>query len=794
MCKIILIFIPAIAPSPLALVRRIEVQAKSLLTVMNMRQTKLTLILCILALGLALLCSISSCSNRKTDDKNPLAQLVDPLIGTDWVGNVYPGATVPFGMVQLSPDNGLPGWDRIAGYFYPDSTIAGFSHTHLSGTGAGDLYDIPFMPVLLPALEGGTYTIDKATGETARLGRHARFRHETEQAHAGYYAVTLEPYDIRVELTASPHIGVQRYTFNRASDSACVILDLDRAMNWDRTTESDVEQVTPTALQGYRKSTGWARDQEMYFYTQLSRTPDSIFIEHRQGEPYGQASGRSAIAYLYYKVKAGDQLIIETALSGTSTQGAMGNWTDEEKEFDFDKYRTLAESLWQERLSRIIIPENAPDSLKKTFYTALYRAQVCPTLYSNTDGNYLGADRRTHFREDNSATYSTFSLWDTYRAVHPLYNLIATKENRDMVQSLIDFGDQNMFHLPVWNMFASETDMMIGHHSIPVIVEAVLKGVYKPADPADLLNLLRNTAERQYYRGLDEYQSRGYVPADLQDESVSKTLEYAYDDAAIAAYAEWMGDSEVAEQYRARAESYKNLWDKGTGFFRPKDGKGRWLPDFNPFAYTKHFTESNAYQYLFAAQHAVRQLEQLMGSREQLRDRLDEFFSRTTPKEIALPIFSTGMIGQYVQGNEPSHHVIFLYNYVNEPWKTADLIHQVRSTLYSHRPDGLCGNEDCGQMSAWYVFAAMGLYPVDPLTSEYEVTTPLFERLTLHLENGRTFTISAPGLSSTRRYIQSAQLNGRPLNRSHITYTQLMQGGELVLTLTDQRGVVWYDK
>ena len=755
-----------------------------------MKQIKLFPTLYISILGLFLLSTTPSCKRGADSTQKPLAEYVDPFIGTDWVGNVYPGATVPFGMVQLSPDNGLPGWDRIAGYFYPDSTIAGFSHTHLSGTGAGDMYDISFLPVLLPALEGGTFPINEE-GEQATLGKHARFSHSTEEAHAGYYAVTLEPYDIRVELTATPHMGIQQYTFQKASDSACVILDLHRAMNWDQTTGSDIEQMSEIFLQGYRKSTGWARDQEVYFSTHLSRQPDSIFIQRISENQAGKSPKQTVIAYLYYKVKAGDKLIIETALSGTSVEGALANWSDETKEFDFGKYRERAEERWNERLGRITLPSDVADSLRTTFYTALYRAQVCPTLYSNTEGTYLGADRRVHLRKDGTSTYSTFSLWDTYRAAHPLYNLIATKENRDMVQSMIDFGEQNSGYLPVWNMYASETNMMIGYHSVPVIVDAVLKGVYRPKDPQALLDLFRFTSEGPLHKGLDDYSSLGYVPADRHDESVSKTLEYAYDDAAIAEYARWMGKTEEAEVYARRAKSYLNLWDAKTGFFRPKDSKGSWLPNFNPFAYTEHFTESNAYQYLFSVQHDLSGLVSLMGE-ENLSKRLDEFFASPTPQDIKLPIFSTGMIGQYAHGNEPAHHVIFLYNLAREPWKTADLTHQVLTTLYSHHPDGLCGNEDCGQMSAWYILASMGMYPVDPLTSRYELTTPLFREVTLHLESFKTFTISAPGLSEQKRYIRSVRLNGEPLHRSYITYKEIMRGGTLEFELTDQRGVIWY--
>ena len=365
------------------------------------------------------------------------------------------------------------------------------------------------------------------------------------------------------------------------------------------------------------------------------------------------------------------------------------------------------------------------------------------------------------------------------------------KLQRDFVESLIDFGTQNDGHLPVWNMYASETDMMIGYHSIPVIVEAVLRGIYVPKDKAALLGLLRSTAERKGYRGLDEYREKGYIGSDHEDESVSKTLEYAYDDDAIARYAAWMGEREVERIYRERARSYRHLWDEQTGFFRPRQSNGQLDSLFDPFAYTKPFTESNAYHYLFSVQHDVEGLSKLMQGK--LAERLDEFFTSPTPKHIELPIFSTGMIGQYAHGNEPGHHVIFLYNAARQPWKTTDLTHRVLRELYTDKPNGLCGNEDCGQMSAWYVFASLGFYPVDPLSGRYELVTPLFRESTIALPNGRTLRLFAPELSDKTRYIKSVTINGRAHRKSYITYEELMQGGEVRFTLTDQQGAIWYE-
>lgn len=701
------------------------------------------------------------------------------MIGTDWVGNTYPGAATPFGMVQLSPDNGIPGWDRIAGYYYPDSTIAGFSHTHLSGTGAGDMYDISFMPTIAPVL----------TAEPS-LGVHAKFSHDQEEAHAGYYSVLLQPYNIRVELTATPRVGVQRYTFLQSSDSACITLDLNKAMNWDRCTDSQIEVVAKDELQGYRHSDGWARNQQLYFYTRLSRPADSITIERipLKDEP---AHHQGYVAKLHYRVKAGDQIVLTTALSGVDVQGAKGNHRAEAKDFDFARYHREARALWESRLERVHL-EGATAAQRRIFYTALYRAQVCPTLYSDVDGRYLGADRQVHRLVEGQKHYSTFSLWDTYRAAHPLYNFIAPDDNKDMVQSMIDFGAQNQGHLPVWNMFASETDMMIGYHSVPVIVEAILRGVYQPASAQQLTRLLRSTAERWDYRGLGDYARLGYVPADKHEESLSKTLEYAYDDAAIAAWGKHIGDSVLYRDYLRRAQSYAQLWDKATGFFRPRLSDGTFKADFDPFAYTKDITESNAYQYLMSVQHDVEGLKAKMGGADGLAQRLDEFFSAETPKHVALPIFSTGMIGQYAHGNEPGHHVIFLYNAARQPWRTAELSRRVCQKLYTDRPEGLCGNEDCGQMSAWYAFAAMGFYPVDPVQGHYELTSPLWRESRLSLPNGKVFSLTAEGLSDENCYIKSVTVNGQPYTKSFLTYDLILSGAKVTLEMTNQRGICWY--
>lgn len=731
-----------------------------------------------LSLFVVLAFSLWACLDKK--DSYNRSSLVDPLIGTDWVGNTYPGANYPFGMVQLSPDNGLPGWDRIAGYYYPDSTIAGFSHTHLSGTGAGDLYDISFLPVIEPVLRA-----------EAPLGIHAKFSHQQEEASAGYYSVLLEPYNIQVELTATEHLGVQQYTFNQSSDSAVVYLDLTKATNWDRTQRSSLSwEQDMQSLQGYRYSDGWARGQRVYFYTRLSRSPERIALDSTAiYHPDTKAlEGYGYTAKLYYKVKAGDRLLITTALSGVSVDGAKRNYEAEQKN-TFADYRSTAEQAWEEHLGYISIPQNTPKEVARTFYTALYHAMLCPTVYSDVDGTYRGPDGAYH--KTLGKHYSTFSLWDTYRTAHPLYNVIVPQRSRDMVTSLVDFGQQNKGHLPVWNMWASETDMMIGHHSLPVIAAALEGGIYTPTNKEELRKLVLSTINRKNYRGLEEYRHYGYVPSDIHRESLSLTLEYAYDDWAAARILKYLGYPNDAAIYFKTSKNYLNHWDASTGYLRPRLKNGTFLRPFNPFAYTEDVTESNAYQYLWSVQHDPMGLITMLGGTEKSLERLDRFFTETTPSDIELPIFSTGMMGQYVHGNEPGHHTPFLYHYLGKPARTTDLVHQILTTLYKDSPDGICGNEDCGQMSAWYVMASIGLYPVEA-SNTFLITSPLFPEIHIKPQGAKQFTIRANGLSRDAKYIKSVKLNGVAYTKMSIELSEIQKGGELELEMTSTPSACWY--
>ncbi|MGL5272671.1 MAG: GH92 family glycosyl hydrolase, partial [Phocaeicola sp.] len=538
-------------------------------------------------------------------EENNYALLVNPFIGTDFTGNTYPGAQVPFGMVQLSPDNGLPGWDRISGYFYPDSTIAGFSHTHLSGTGAGDLYDISFMPVTHPYIEA-----------EAPLGIHSKFSHDNESAHAGYYSVLLDDYNIKVELTATERCGIQRYTF--PSGDASVFLNLRKAMNWDATCDSHIEVIDSVTISGYRFSDGWARDQRIYFCTRFSKPFQMIDLDNSAIIKEGKEVGSSVIARFDFTMDEAEELLVSTAISGVSMSGAARNLLAEAPHNHFDVYLAQAEGRWNKELNKIQITTPNEDH-KEVFYTALYHTMLAPTIYGDVDGAYFGPDKKAH-QADGFTNYSTFSLWDTYRAAHPLYTLLTPDRVNDMIHSFLAFHKQNG-RLPVWNFQGGETDMMIGYHSVPVIVDAFLKGI-GTFNPYEALQACVETANIESYRGIGEYKSLGYIPYDMDDSynaenwSLSKTLEYAYDDYCIARLAQELGEIETAKEFYKRSQNYKNLFNPNSSFMQPRDSKGVFDPSFTPDEYTHHICESNGWQYLWSVQHQPDSLIALVGGKE----------------------------------------------------------------------------------------------------------------------------------------------------------------------------------
>ncbi len=704
------------------------------------------------------------CACTRTEGTD-YASLVNPLIGTDYKGNVYPGAQAPFGMVQLSPDNGLPGWDRIAGYFYPDSTIAGFSHTHLSGTGAGDLYDISFMPVTRPLRIAD-----------APLGIHSMFSHEREECEAGYYSVHLDSYGIDVELTATERCGIQRYTY--PTDTATVILNLSKAMNWDATTDTHIRVVDSCTIEGHRHSNGWARGQEVYFRTRFSKPIASFRCDSTWMMSDGRMWKIPGCIEMIFALGSDRQLTTVTALSGTGCEGAEKNLAVEAPHNDFNSYRAWAREKWNKELGRIEVRGGTHDQ-KVCFYTALYRTMLAPTLYCDVDSTYRGADGKNH-KGDGWQNYSTFSLWDTFRAAHPLYTLTTPDRVDDMINSFIAFYNQHG-RLPVWNMWGSETDMMIGYHSAPVIADAYLKGV-GGFDAEKALDACIATANCDEYRGIGFYKKNGFVPYDITDPynadnwAMSRTLEYAFDDYCIARMAEAMGRDSVAGLFYRRADNWRNQYNPGSTFMQPRDSKGEFQPQFSPDEYTPHICESNAWHYMWSVQHDIEGLIELVGE-DIFEHKLDSMFTYSPARNADLPIFSTGMIGQYAHGNEPSHHVAYLFNMIGKPEKTRHYVTQIMNGMYRNSPDGICGNEDCGQMSAWYVMSALGFYPVNPCGGEYELGAPLFPEMTLHLTNGKKFTVKAADIQGYQ--YSGASLNGRKIEGTTINHRDIMEGGEL---------------
>lgn len=701
----------------------------------------------------------------------------NPMIGTDFTGNTYPGAQVPFGMVQLSPDNGLPGWDRISGYYYPDSTIAGFSHTHLSGTGAGDLYDISFMPVTNPYKTGAE-----------PLGIYSSFSHNDESASAGYYRVLLKDYNINVELTATERCGIQRYTFPEAESS--IFLNLKKAMNWDFTADSHIEVVDSCTIRGYRHSWGWSPKQYIYFQTRFSRPFDAFQLDTTAITTKDKGRiGTAAVARFDFKTKQNEEILVTTALSGTSMEAAARNLEAEAPKDDFDFYMKQAQENWTKELAKIEVTSDDADK-KTIFYTAMYHAMLAPTIYSDVDGSYFGPDGQGH-QAEGWTNYSTFSLWDTYRASHPLFIYLQPERVSDMIQCFLHFYEQNGA-LPLWNLYGWETDMMIGYHAVPVIVDAYLKGI-GDFDPVKALEACVTTANRDDYRSIGFYKEKGYVASDHENWSMSKTMEYAYDDYCIARMAEATGEKEITDEFYRRSQNYRNVFNPETSFMQPRDSKGNFIPNYDPEAYIEDICESNGWQYYWSVAHDIDGLIELTGGEARFAERLDSMFTYETADKSKLPIFSTGMIGQYAHGNEPGHHVIYLYNRVKQPWKTQQYAAQVMHTLYKNTPNGICGNEDCGQMSSWYVFSAMGFYPVDPISGQYEIGSPIFPEVKMYLANGKTFVVRAENVSDENIYIQSVTVNGQPYNKSYITHEMIMQGDTIHFVMGNKPGPVWYE-
>ncbi|RPD98878.1 glycoside hydrolase family 92 protein [Aureibaculum marinum] len=713
------------------------------------------------------------CSKQENKKQKKLTSYVNTFIGTDGPGNTYPGATVPYGMVQLSPDIGIAGWDRIAGYFYPDSIISGFSHTHLSGTGAGDLYDILVMPT--------NSRSNKIIKENS-FKPFSNFSHDKEEASPGYYAVDLLDYNIKAELTATDRTGIHRYTFPKDSLSQ-IHIDLGYALNWDRPTDTYINVVNKNTIEGYRKSTGWARDQRIYFTIQLSKDFDSYHLYKNDTLVESPTKGTNTKIVLNYKnLKENEQIVLKTGLSTANIEGAKKSIELEAPNFNFDNYRKKADDIWEKQLQKIEVTMLTEEQTH-IFYSMLYQSMLAPTLLSDHNGNYKGAND-TIMKASGFDRYDTFSLWDTYRAAHPLYTILHPNRVTDFIKSMLAHYKETGL-LPVWSMQGNETNMMIGYHAVPVIVDAYFKGI-KGFD-INLAYEACKTSAMDNAREIDVYRELGYVPVNEESEnwSVSKTLEYAYDDWCIAQFAKDLNKNEDYEYFIKRSEYWRNVYDKSSSFMRPKLSNGRFINDFIPKDYSPYFCESNAWQYFWSVPHNIEGLIEITGGNKRFEEKLDSMFTLNPLPTDKLPIFSTGMIGQYAHGNEPSHHVAYLYNYIDKPYKTQKIIRQILESQYQNSPDGHCGNEDCGQMSSWYIFSALGFYPVNPATGVYSFGSPIIENAILNLSNGKFFEIEVLNNSKENIYIQSITLNGQKLNKTTINHSDILKGGKLVIKMAD---------
>ncbi len=694
---------------------------------------------------------------------------VNPFIGTGGHGHTYPGATAPFGLMQLSPDTrpDPQDWDGCSGYHYSDSTIYGFSHTHLSGTGVADYCDVLFMPFVGGArLEPEEY--------------RAHFQKKNERAEAGYYSVLLDRDQIQCELTATERVGVHRYTFPPNRTKGSLVIDLRPR---DSVLNAHLEVVNDREIAGYRISTGWAKEQHVYFVARFS-TPlsSSIVLDMAQNPRVAEPSVTSkAIVGLLNFYTGAEPLVVTVGISGVSIEGARRNLEKECNHFDFNQIKAETQAKWQRQLSKIEV-EGGTNDQKTIFYTALYHTMLAPNIWNDLDGQYRGRDNKIHAGVGHDV-YTVFSLWDTHRALHPLLTILEPKRTSDFIQTFLRQYEQGGL-LPVWELAANETNCMIGNHAISVIADAYAKGI-RGFDAEQALAAMLKSANQDRL-GMKDYRTRGYIPADKEPESVSKTLEYAYNDWCIAAMAQQLGRDSIAGHYFRRSKSSENLFDPSTGFFRAK-ANATWYEPFDPYEVNFNYTEANAWQYRFPMPPLTSDLARLMGGFDSLSQRLDSLFSASSKTTGRNQADMTGMIGQYAHGNEPSHHLSYLYSYTGQPWKTQQRVRQIMDEQYANRPDGLSGNEDCGQMSAWLVFSAMGFYP-DVLGHEsYLLGTPWFEKTTLHLDNGVGFTISAPGVTAKKRFIKSAAFNGInwPVPKLMVPI-KLKEGGALALEMTDQ--------
>lgn len=701
--------------------------------------------------GVALLLALGACASHQEPKVPELTRFVDPLIGSGGHGHVFVGANVPFGMVQLGPTAITQAWDWTSGYHESDSSIIGFSHTHLSGTGVGDLFDITVMPVV------GDVTYARGNFDSQSSGLWSYGVRSEQVVRPGYYRVPLERYGIDAELTATERVGFHRYKFPE-TDSVAIVFDLQNGGCWDRPLDTEIKAEGNNLITGHRFSTGWSNDQKVYFAAQFSEPFDSLTL-HGQNNMYGRID---------FPAGEAREILVKVALSPTSVEAAKANLAAELSGWDFDSVAAEADRKWNHELGKVKVSATDETELTK-FYTALYHTMFMPALMSDVD---------------SVPAYTTYSLWDTYRAEMPLLTIIEPERSSEMVKDMLAIYDRQG-RLPVWHLWGCETDCMVGNPGIIPVADAVVKNL-PGIDAERALKAMIATAN-DTARGGGLRQQYGYIPCDLFNEAVAYDMEYAIADAAIANTAKSMGDSAVAQEFDQRSHSYRAFFDKSTGFIRGKDSKGEWRTPFDPFSTTHRvddYCEGTAWQYTWLAPHDIDGLKECFGSREEMLLKLDSLF--VVPSVLtgdASPDI-TGLIGQYAHGNEPGHHTPYIYAMLGEPRKTADLVAQIMDEMYTDQPDGLCGNEDAGQMSAWYVFSALGFYPVEPAAGIYRFGTPRYERAEIEVPGGK-FVVVAPGVSPQRKYIKSVRLNGKPYDLPYIYHKDIIAGGTLEFEMTE---------
>ena len=740
-------------------------------------------------IGCSLLLGMAACTQTSTSQD--YTDFVNPFIGTGGHGHTYPGAVVPNGMIQPSPDTRIYQWDACSGYYYNDSTINGFSHTHLSGTGCGDYGDVLLMPTV------GKQDYQSMGSKSQQMAYASAFSHQNEMAQPGYYSVVLDRYNVKAELTATKRAAIHRYTFPQ-SDESGFILDLDYSLQRQKNEEMELEVISDTEICGRKKTVYWAFDQYINFYAKFSKPFTYTMVTDSMVLDEGGPLLPTAKVLLHFNTKAGEEVYVKVGISAVDIDGARKNVEAEIPEWDFNGVRKAARASWNDYLAKIDIDTDDKDQ-KTMFYTALYHTGMQPNLFTDVDGRYLGMDLKAHQGSVNEPMYTIFSLWDTFRAYHPLMTIIDPDLNEAFIRSLIQKQREGGV-FPMWELAGNYTGTMIGYHAVPVIVDAYMKGyhnfnvneAYKAClrvaeydttgikcPPLVLPHLM---PQAKYWKN-----KIGYVPCDKDNEAVAKALEYAYNDWCISAFAESLGDAANHEKYAKFAEGYKTYFDPSTRFMRGLDSKGNWRTPFNPRSSTHRnddYCEGTAWQWTWFVPHQIDGLVELMGGREGFISKLDSLFTVSSVLEgenTSADI--SGLIGQYAHGNEPSHHIIHMYNYVDKPYRTQELVDSVLQTLYFNDPDGLSGNEDCGQMSAWYILNAMGFYQVCPGKPVYSIGRPLFNKATVNLKDGKKFTVIAKNNSRENKYIQSMVLNGKPLDKPFFTHQDIVDGGTLELTM-----------